>query len=136
MRLHFGFEDRAYDYEARSATQVAEYLEARYGIVETFWEMKQDRIYDILADVQEKAIEDIAAGKKRKVVLRRPDALKIERIFKSAINNREFDGVVPGAPTAVALSGRSRYRGQRRGSSRASFVDSGTYRDSFRVWVE
>jgi hypothetical protein len=136
LKLHLGFEETSYDYQPRSVERVADILEAKYHLVEIFFEENEDRIMQVLAGAQDKAISDIAAGKTRKVVLRRPDAIKIERMFRSAINRQEFDGIAPGTPTAVSQSGRSRAFRSRKGSSRASFVDSGTYRDSFRVWME
>ena len=62
----------------------------------------------------------------------------IEEMFRDAIDRRAYDGRIPGVPTQAALMGvrHSRKQPYKRGSSRASFFDTGLLSSSFRAWVD
>lgn len=135
MKLHMGFNETPYEYQPRTAAEVAQFLESRYGIVDVFYTMHEEEILAILAEAQTEALAAIAQGKKRTVILRRPDAVKIENLFKRAISNAEFDGHIAGVPTKEATKGSRRGR-RRRVGGRASFLNTGTYRNAFRIWAE
>jgi hypothetical protein len=57
-----------------------------------------------------------------------------EELFRKMLDNKELDGQVAGVPTMASQRG---YRfGRSNKPGRPSFVDTGLYRDSFRITVE
>jgi hypothetical protein len=168
MKLHLGFEDYAYHAryglsspltqavkrrapkvmtrsqqvygEGKTTVEVANELESKYHIVETFWEIEQDKFVEVLEDAFAEDIEEVmqmdripkAGGISDK------ETDKIEAKFRSSLSNQRFDGVISGVPTLAAQRGVSHLRQHpyaRRGP-RPSFIDTGMYMRSFRAWVE
>jgi hypothetical protein len=123
----------------KSTAQVAQELEARYGIVATFAEMEQDTIANILSEyVAEEVVHYVDGSTPTPTV---PDqALKrIERKFQLNLSQRKYDGRISGVPTWAARRGYQHQFARPYSKShgpRPSFVDTGMYQMTFRVWVE
>jgi hypothetical protein len=168
LKLHFGFEDYSYEtrYEASSplvhsvkskrpkvlsrpqqaygqgktTAEVAAELEAKYKIVETFWELEEDNFVEMIEDAFVEDIENVMQMSEVKkatgVSVKETD--KIEAKFKQNLSSRRYDGMISGVPTLAAQKGVSHLRQHpyaKRGS-RPSFIDTGMYQRSFRAWIE
>lgn len=123
----------------KTTKQVANELENKYGIVEKFYAMEEERIADLVEDTYGEAIEKALMMRPVSKV-RIPSAAteKIEARFRSNLNAHRYDGVIHGVPTLAAQRGVNHLLQQpyaKRGS-RPSFVDTGMYSRSFRAWVE
>ena len=140
LKLYLGFEDRPYSIrhvtpgrrkyirgskygQGTSSAQVAESLEERYGILESFVE-EETTIQDIIEDVFGERIEQVLAGleyDKNDMAKRTPD---IEKAFRTMLGMEMLHtrGTVP---TAAATR-----------EGRKSFIRTGLYQSSFRAWVE
>jgi hypothetical protein len=123
-----------------TAPKVANILERKYDIVETFSKIYEDEINSLLHErYSEIASKFISEGKSTTATLKnlmKPSTKKIESMFRQFIDGEEMNGMVPGVPTEIALGGKIRKKGGRRFKSRPSFEKSGIYRASFRAWVE
>jgi len=107
----------------KSVKWVAEWLEKNYGIVETFSKMYADRI---AREVQEVLL--FYAMRHRPY----PRVMVLEEstnLFRYALTNRKFDGVIAGVPTKRSLTRKGRFKK----GKRPSFVDTGLYRKSLQV---
>jgi len=141
MKLMLGFESLSYSslatprqrrsgkkiYGGGTNTQeVANRLERGYSIVETFYDMEEDNIVDIIEDAFLEDIEEVMTmGKPSKKGISDRETKKIEAMFREKLDQHAYDGVISGVPTEASIR-----------DSRPSFVSSGLYRKSFRVWVE
>jgi hypothetical protein len=105
--------------------QVADILEARYGITEFFIEHHAEEfVKDILEGHAENLARPVSGLGSRTDHLNK--ALKRgEELFREMLDNKELDGYRAGVPTLAS---------QR--DARSSFVDTGLYRDAFRIEVE
>ena len=139
LKLILGFEDRPYTLQyitpgrrkyrtgkygkKTSSAQVAEDLEGRYGILESFVE-EESTIQTLLEDVLAERIDQVLAGKdydKKDIEKRLPE---IEKAFKTMLEE-EMLHTRGSVPTAAAMA-----------EGRKSFIRTGLYRSSFRAWVE
>jgi hypothetical protein len=123
----------------KTTVDVAEELEAKYGIVQKFYEMDgSDMLDDIIHDATEVAIESILSGKPAIINLPKVKLKEVEEKFRYNLSNRKYDGVIGGVPTKASLLGISHLRQDPYAAkdSRPSFVDTGMYKESFRVKVE
>jgi len=112
--------------QGKNTQQVANELEIRYNLVETFYNMEEDNIIDILEDAFAEDIDEILTmGKPSRKGISDRETKKIEAIFREKLDRHEYDGVISGVPTKAS---------QREG--RPSFVKTGLYRKAFTVWVE
>jgi hypothetical protein len=126
-----------------TAQDVANILEEKYGIVDTFSMIYEDEINNMMkegfAEIAEnmlsKKIEYTSANIKN---LMKPYTNQIVNIFRSFLDHEEMNGMVEGVPTAASLGGVRHGRGRKtkRGIQRPSFIDTGIYRASFRVWAD
>ncbi len=140
-KLHLGVVDIPYDYkgeEGKTTGDVAEILEAKYGIMEFFVQKYERDIADDLAKAAQGALENLMMGAPvtDRAFAAAEDAIS-ER-FRSFLDNREMDGQVPGVATEAAKRGvnhRLRHPYAKR-QSRPSFIDTGLYQASMRTWVE
>lgn len=125
--------------QGKTTKEVAEELEAKYSIVETFYELEEDSITDLLEDAFADDIEEIMiGGTPTKTGISDKATDKIEQKFRRNLANQRYDGVISGVPTIASLRGVSHLKqhpyAQR--SLRPSFIDTGLYQRSFRVWIE
>lgn len=145
--LHLGVMDVPYNSsEGVSTGDVAEFLENKYHLMEVFFEENKDKIARALEDAMAGALENLLAGAP---VVSNPMASAeqdIKAMFDDFLSLREVERTgIPGVPTKAALEGVShRFKGKKNkgkgggnpGERRSSFVDTGLYVASFRVWLE
>ena len=119
---------------------VAEILEARYGVMQHFWEAHGEECAADLADVLMGKIENVLMGApEQDASVVEGDLGRIEERFRAMLDNRELDGRVEGVPTQAALRGinhRLAHPYARGNSARPSFIDTGAYQNSMRAWIE
>jgi hypothetical protein len=154
MRLHLGVVELPYSSVETAAQKrarrrkgkrapvqttgdVAEILEARYGVMGTFYDRHQREIATALAKGVQGAIESIVAGAPPTVDPFADGTQKIKTMFDRFITSKEMDAAgVEGVPTEASLVGVSHRFKRRRGApGRPSFVDTGLYLSSMRAWV-
>lgn len=167
MKLNLGFEDHAYEArysesspltkavkkaapkrptraqmaygQGKTTAEVAAELEAKYSIVETFVELEEDNITELLEDAYGEHLEAIMSMESvPKEIVTSKQTDKIEANFRKALSSRRFDGVISGVPTTAAQRGVSHLRQHpyAKRPPRPSFIDTGMYQRSFRAWVE
>jgi hypothetical protein len=153
MKLHLGVIDRPYENAspdgstaATTTGEVAQWLENRYHIMEIFYHFHEQEIADKLAEGMADALEAVmvgAAGGTGKVEDFDPFAEALseeEEIFKFWLALGEVEKVgIPGVPTLAAQNRQSlrlKLKKKLRGPARPSFIDTGLYQSSFKMWVE
>jgi hypothetical protein len=160
VKLHLGVVDVPYGASTAAATKrgskarpptptgrvttgdVAQILEARYGVVSKFMDLHGQEVADELAGAMQDRLETLLMGGPSPAagdaILPEGSLGTVEKLFRNMLDKRELDGQIPGVPTAASLRGVS-HRMQnpyaQRGS-RPSFIDTGQYQDAFRVWVD
>lgn len=123
---------------AKNTGDVAAFLEARYGVMATFYRTHQAEIAQAIGQSLAGALESVRMGR---VVDPWGSATQtIQQAFRDFINSREAERVgIPGTPTQAALRGvnhRLKHPYARRNARRPSFRDTGLYVASFRAWVD
>lgn len=118
---------------------VAEILEARYSIMGTFYELHGDEIAGTMEDVIAGKFENLLMGAPYSgQIFEEGDLSSVEQSFRKFLDDEGMDGRAAGVPTAAALAGvnhRLKHPYAKGNSPRSSFIDSGLYQDSVRVWV-
>ena len=143
MRLHLGVIDVPYkngsNSDPKTTGDVATILEAKYHVMEHFWEAKKPEIAASLEQSMGDAIEALMMGATAAADPFTAAASDIEAKFKHFLSQRELDSLgYPGIPTKAAQNGvshRFKHPYAKR-APRPSFIDTGTYEASFKVWVE
>lgn len=147
MKIEMGFVDVSYGQASSfgrnsrrtrpgstmTTARLAPILEAEYGIVNYFLEHHgEEVIYRLIQGYMEQKARPASGTGSRTDYVQRAfnDA---QEMFKQMLDNRELDGL-PGVPTQASILGVR--RGRRRSPGRPSFVDTGLYRDSFRISAE
>lgn len=150
MKLLIGVADVPYtdSKESASTGDVAEILEEKYHVMEIFYGIHQPDIISTLENGIAGAIENTIAGKKGKADIFLGAYGSIENEFHKYLDNEEMRGMIDGVPTQAALDGiSSRFKKKKNniyrkgktvatGVRRPSFIDSGMYRQMFKVWIE
>jgi len=124
----------------KTTGDVAAILESKYHVMEIFFNLHQDFVVDELKSSMEGALQNLALGAPGNSVSFSAEAESaIEHDFRQFISLREMDGLgYPGIPTKASLKGvshRFTHPYAKRGS-RPSFIDTGLYQASFKVWVD
>ncbi len=125
--------------DRRGTARVAEILEDRYHIIETFARVHEKEIAEQIAQAGADAIEHMARGAPTDVNFMGDVESWIEHRFREFISLREIEALgIPGVPTEAARRGKSRRFGSGKTTlgSRPSFIDTGLYVNSFKVWVD
>jgi hypothetical protein len=141
-KLIMGVTDIPYRGPGTTTTgDVAEILEARYGIMEKFWELHGEEIADMIAEAMQAKLENVLMGAPVEVddILSEADLGKVAQKFRDFLDNKELDGIVPGVPTQAARSGVSHRMRSTRAvgrDPRPSFIDTGEYQAAFQAWLE
>lgn len=121
---------------AKTTGDVAEILEAKYGLMDGFMWLHGDDVSAIMADSMAGSIESIMAGAPPSGD---PYGMsKIEALFRKFLDDEEAQYIsseLP-IPTQAALDGKSARFKRRRGPPRPSFIDSGTFQAAFKAWIE
>jgi hypothetical protein len=121
----------------KTVGMVAEELEKKYGIVETFYNMEEPNIVKDLENAFGNALELGMTGGSPEPIW--DPSLVYEPRFRRAISTRKFDGVIPGVPTKAAKAGVSHLRVdpyKKGAAERPSFMNTTLYMRSFRAWTE
>lgn len=119
---------------------VAEILEAKYHIMESFYELYQEDIGDRIVKSLAARIETIQQGGYEGYDEPFLSATSwIEDRFKRFLSEKTIETLgIPGVPTKAALAGvsqRFKHPYAARGP-RPSFIDTGLYQSSFKAWVD
>jgi hypothetical protein len=157
MKITFGFEDLPYNKGASyretgtshprrlrggnmTTGELQRILEEHYHIVQFYWDNHGMEVVEDLVEGYLAEITKPASGKGSRTHYMDKAITRGQDTFRAMLDNRELDGLVAGVPTAAAQSGHSiAKRRRKRGTirkERASFVETGLYRDSFRIQVE
>jgi hypothetical protein len=121
----------------KTTGDIAEILEDKYSIMETFWTKHQGEIIHELESSIAGAFESLMMGAPTQADPNAAGTSKIETMFKTFLSGREMDGA-PGVPTAAAMRGvnhRFKHPYARR-APRPSFIDTSTFENSFKAWVD
>jgi hypothetical protein len=149
MILHLGVLDVAYSDAngdgSTSTGDVAEILEANYHVMETFYELRREKIAGYLADSMANAIQALVNSG------RRPDTRstftfeadqKIETEFRTFLDANEmgrlyaaFTGRSLSAAADRGVNHRKKNPYAQSNKARPAFIDTGLYRASFRAWT-
>lgn len=123
---------------ARSTGDVAEILEAKYHIMEHFYQLHGEEIGALLADSAAGALETLMSGGPAAISLGAAGNSKIEQLFKVFITSKEMDALgYPGIPTKASILGVDhRKKGGKGSPGRPSFRDTGLYETSFKSWTD
>lgn len=123
----------------KTTGDVAEILEARYHVMETFYDLNEVPILAMIDNSIQGALQNLYAGGPGTLSPTAQGESDIETRFKQFLSNREMDGTAtPGVPTKAALRGvshRFNHPYAKRGS-RPSFIDTGLLQANFKAWVE
>jgi hypothetical protein len=120
--------------------EVAEYIENEYHVMETFYEVYQEKIIESLSEAILGDLDNTLNGRPPNPDLFAPAAAEIELWFKRFLSTREIETVgVAGVPTQAALDGvnhRLKHPYSSSNARRPSFIDTGLYQSSVKVWIE
>ena len=124
-------------YAANMTTgDVAEILEAKYAVMQTFFTKREGQIAKALEDSVTNFLEAQLSGAPSNLDVFGPATQDIHEMFDTFITMKEMDGA-PGVPTNASLLGVShRFKDRRGAPGRPSFVDTGLYSSSFKAWME
>lgn len=116
---------------------VAGFLEARYGLMETFYRVRGAVVGQAMEDSLSGALESLLMG--RAVDPWGSATQEIQANFREWISSRAAEQAgMPGVPTKAALMGvshRLRHPYRKSNPRRPSFRDTGLLLASFRTWV-
>lgn len=138
MKLHLGVLDVSYSEHGRPTTtgDVAEILEERYGVMETFAELYESQMADIVVGDLLALVEAQQHGAPPPI--NEISMSKIDHLFRDYLDRGEWEQKSGNTATMAAQRGVS-HRKKRpyvaKNKMRPSFIDTGTYQRSFRAWV-
>jgi len=122
--------------------EVAEVLEKTYSVMQTFFDRRQKKIADLLADSLAHAIEARVAGHRGGSSPTFEAEQRIEAEFRAFLDSNEMNIIsklTTGAPISKSadrgISHRKKHPYAGKNPSRPAFVDTGLYRISFRAVV-
>lgn len=142
VTLHIGVLEQPYRSTSKKATSistgdVAEILEAKYGLFSAFYRTYEKRIADGLTASMRDAIEALMMG--HAIDPWGPATQQIQRDFREFISSGEAERAgIPGTPTKAALRGVNHRLAHPYASAnprRPSFLDTGLLMSSGRVWM-
>lgn len=134
ITLHLGVIDIPYEGEGTTTGDVAERLEEKYRIMQTFFDRYGNEIADLMSNYLAANLENLMAGAPPSRDPLAESMSRVHDLFVAFLDNEEMNGM-PGVPTQRALLGISKRFKNKRGDPRASFVDTGTYQAAMRAWV-
>lgn len=124
----------------KTTGDVAEILERKYSLFSMFTVLHGADIEDAVAEAMQGRLESIMmGGPMTDRLLTDADLGEIEQTFKKSIDDREYDGRLPGVPTRAALNGvnhRLKHPYSKGNPDRPSFIDTGAMQASFKAWVD
>jgi len=122
-----------------STGDVAEILEKRYKIMNTFAAINKDLIERELVKSAEMELFALMNGKPVGDEAHAFDNAceVIAEDFRQFLNNSEAEHLgIPGVPTQAALDGVNHRLKIMKGARRPSFIDTGQYQNAAKVWTE
>lgn len=131
---------RAYG-TGRDTGMVASILEAKYGIMQAWWDnRKQSVIIPAIEHSVKGALINIWNGQPGEVRLESAAILRLTEDFQDSLSMRKYDAWIgkPRVPTKAA-EGAVSYRfksGRNPKGERPSFVNTGLYQSSFVMWMD
>lgn len=125
---------------AMETVDVARILEAKYHIIEQFYELHEEEIGEMFAEALGDTLADIMAGVAPPTInLHAAAESRLEEMFHDFLTNEELaQTATPGVPTKAALRGvshRFKHPYARR-ARRPSFIDTGLYLQAFKAWMD
>lgn len=127
--------------DEKTTGDVATILEAKYGIMEAFFENKEAEVVGALEESLGGVLEDVLSGAAPASV--NPfgaGCAKIEESFKDFLSSREAETIgIDGVPTEAARRGvnhRKKHPYAKANVRRPSFIDTGLYQASMKAWVD
>ncbi len=119
---------------------VAEILEENYGVMETFFEVHEEKIIGHLEEALAGSLESLVMGAPQTGDPFASGTQQINEMFKEFILSGEAENVsIQGTPTKAALRGVSHRKAHpyaKANPRRPSFYDTGMYVDHFMSWVD
>lgn len=137
MKLVLGVVNVAYaGKDATTTGEVAEHLENKYHIMRVFFEVKEEKIAQIVSEALVGSFKTLSQGGTIKGV----QVNKIDRLFRHFLEANEMGRILPHQVVAAGMGVSHRFKdamnrqGQR--GARPAFIDTGLYSASFRAWLE
>src|SRR5580692_1119246 len=128
--------------ETTTTGDVAEILEERYHVMQTFYQARKEKIASFLADTMASALQDICNGQRVKNPSYGAEQ-RIEAEFRSFLDANEMQklaialtGVALSAAAARGVNHRKKNPYAKKNKERPAFVDTGLYRSSFRAQLK
>ncbi|WP_158781590.1 hypothetical protein [Pantoea sp. BAV 3049] len=134
ITLHLGVIDIPYEDEGTTTGDVAERLEEKYQIMQTFFNRYGNEIADMMSNDLAAGLENMLAGAPPSKDPLAESMSRVHDLFVAFLDNSEMNGM-PGVPTRRALLGISKRFKNKKGTPRPSFIDTGTYQAVMRAWV-
>lgn len=120
--------------------EVAQYLEDEYHVMEVFFEVYREKIIESLTEAIMGDLDNVLNGRPPNPDLFAPATAEIETWFKLFLSTREVEQQgIAGTPTLAAKEGvnhRLAHPYSKSNERRPSFIDTGLYQSSVKVWVE
>lgn len=140
---------------ATTTGDVAEILESRYAVMQTFFDLRKAKIAGYLADAMATAIQNLVTGRPTPLRISAGgqgspmfDAQqRIEQEFRSFLDANEMEKLALAlagpnianphisAAAAKGVNHRKKHPYAKKNRARPAFVDTGLYRTSFRALV-
>lgn len=147
MKLHLGVIDVPYSSlnlpgvgkGGETTGDVAEILEAKYNVIETFWELHAQEGADALAEGMRGTLESLLMGAPPTQNPFGSGESAIDDMFRKCLDSKELEAIgIPGVATQAAKDGvnhRMKHSHANR-PARPSFIDTGLLQSSFKSWVD
>lgn len=148
LTLHLGVVDVPYGHDPKGQTtgDVATILEEKYHLMETFYEFNKRAIAKKLEGGLRDALEAVMMGAPISLDAFGQSTGEIAEMFKRELAERKFDARgIPGVPTAASgatskrkggVNHRFKHPYAKANPIRPSFIDTGTFQNSVKVWVD
>lgn len=123
---------------SQTTGDVAEILEAKYGVMAYFADRHTDDIAGALTEAVEGSLENLMMGAPPSNDPFGAATGKIEQMFRKFLDDEEMRGQ-PGVPTKAAQRGINHRLARpyaHENPRRPSFIDTGLYQNSFTAWIE
>ncbi len=139
MKLHLGVFVQGYKERGTTTADVADILEAKYGVMEHFWGKYGQRIADDVVGNLNEFIGGINNPHAKGTKIFNDSMSQTEKRFKYFLSSKEAERVgIPGTPTKAALKGvdhRLAHPYAKSNPRRPSFIDSSIYQENFKAWI-
>ena len=137
--LHLGVIDMPYvsGGQAVTTSQVATWLESKYGVMQAFYDAHANEIVDDITDGLQGHLDNLLMGAPPGGDPFAAGCAKIKQRFSTFLSTQEVERAgLTGVPTQAALKGKSVRFKRGHGPRRPSFIDSGLYETTNVEWVD